>query len=363
MNLSIVEAELGEYGMIGRSGPMLHLYREIEVITSAEESLWAPVIIQGESGTGKELVAQALHRYGARSGRRFVAVNCPATPGPLIESELFGYTPGSFTGANPRGKKGICDLANGGTLFLDEVADMSPAMQVKLLRVLQEGKYRRIGEQTAKHDLDVRLVVASSKGLKQAVREGSFRGDLYHRISGFTLKVPALRERRSDIPLLADYFLEKASRDLRFSQDAKEALAAYDWPGNVRQLSVMTRSLAIRARASQREEIGEEEILQNFDDGEENYPEERLEGFLGNTMEVFFSQLRGRVIQGDFKRAKYLAHAATLYHALEKGGNVTRAAKRLGIQGPNFRRTAKVLARETQLGVNVINLWKKQREE
>ncbi len=221
--------------LVGTSHPMQKLYEQVAQAAPANTT----VLIQGESGTGKELVAHAIHYNSPRSGKPFVKVSCAALPESLIESELFGYEPGAFTGAD-RQKKGRFELAHGGTLVLDEVGDLPPATQVKLLRVLQEREFERLGGVKPVR-IDVRLIAATNIDLEEAMRKGTFREDLYYRLNVFGLFVPPLRERRSDILLLADHFVEKYAaahgRSVRrISTSAIDMLMSYHWPGNVREL-------------------------------------------------------------------------------------------------------------------------------
>ena len=199
----------------------------------------ATVLIEGESGTGKELVARAIHRNSRRAENAFVAINCAAIAENLLESELFGHEKGSFTGAFAQ-KKGKIELAEGGTLFFDEIGELRPELQAKLLRVLQEKEFERVGG-TKAISLDARLIAATNKNLAQAVERGEFRKDLYYRLNVVTLAMPALRDRPEDIPLLAEHFLIKVSRKCKkridgFSDEARLCLQRYDWPGNVREL-------------------------------------------------------------------------------------------------------------------------------
>jgi len=197
------------------------------------------VLISGESGTGKELAARAIHRNSKRSLKPFMAVNCAALAESLLESELFGHEKGSFTGALVQ-KKGRLEVADGGTLFLDEIGELSPPLQIKLLRVLQEREFERVGgNHTIK--IDIRLITATNKDLEQAVSDGTFRQDLYYRLNVVSLEMPPLRERQEDIPLLAGYFAakygEKCNRRITgISSEAQSRLTEYDWPGNVREL-------------------------------------------------------------------------------------------------------------------------------
>jgi len=207
------------------------------------------VLIRGESGTGKELIAQAIHYNSPRSKRPFVKVSCGALPETLIESELFGYEKGAFTGAQDR-KKGRFELAQGGTLFLDEIGDVHPATQVKLLRVLQEREFERLGG-TEPVKVNVRLVTATNKDMEQAIAQGAFREDLFYRLNVFAIFIPPLRERKPDVLLLADHFLERFAsehgKDIRrISTPAIDMLSAYHWPGNVRELqNVVERAVLV----------------------------------------------------------------------------------------------------------------------
>jgi transcriptional regulator with GAF, ATPase, and Fis domain len=203
----------------------------------------AAVLIIGETGTGKELIARALHFHSLRGDKPWVDVNCGALPEHLVESELFGYEKGAFSGAESS-KPGFFELANKGTLFLDEVGELEPKLQVKLLRVLDGVSYYRLGG-TKKVAVDVRLIAATNRDLDKAVHEGRFRGDLYHRLSQFQLRVPPLRERKEDIVLLAEYFLKANHPEARLSPSVAAILEAYRWPGNVREL----RNLMLRAGA------------------------------------------------------------------------------------------------------------------
>jgi Nif-specific regulatory protein len=221
--------------IVGNSGPMRQVYEQVAQVARTNTT----VLIRGESGTGKELIAHAIHYNSLRVKKPFVKVNCAALPETLIESELFGYERGAFTGAQAR-KKGRFELAEGGTLMLDEIGDLNPATQVKLLRVLQEREFERLGG-TETIRTNVRLIAASNTDLERAISEGTFRGDLYYRLNVFTIFVPPLRDRKSDILLLADHFLEKYALEhgkhiKRISTPAIDMLASYHWPGNVREL-------------------------------------------------------------------------------------------------------------------------------
>jgi transcriptional regulator with PAS, ATPase and Fis domain len=220
--------------IIGRSGAMQEIFKLLEKVSNSE----ATVLINGESGTGKELVARAIHYNGPRRQGPFVVQNCSAFNDNLLESALFGHMRGAFTGAI-RDKKGLFEVADGGTFFLDEVGDMSPALQVKLLRVLQEGTFLPVGG-TQSREVDVRVIAATHKDLGEMVKRGEFREDLYYRINVIRVHLPPLRERRDDLPLLVDHFLRKHHREGQrargLSSDALALLGTYAWPGNVREL-------------------------------------------------------------------------------------------------------------------------------
>ncbi|HEY3135409.1 MAG TPA: sigma 54-interacting transcriptional regulator [Blastocatellia bacterium] len=221
--------------IIGNSGPMRQVYEQVAQVAGTSTT----VLVRGESGTGKELIAHAIHYNSPRAKRPFIKVSCAALPDPLIESELFGYERGAFTGAQTR-KKGRFEMAESGTLFLDEVGDLNLSTQVKLLRVLQEREFERLGG-TETTKVNVRLIAATNKDLEKAMSEGGFREDLYYRLNVFTIFVPPLRERKPDVMLLADYFLEKYAREhskniKRISTPAIDMLMNYHWPGNVREL-------------------------------------------------------------------------------------------------------------------------------
>jgi len=222
--------------IIGTSGPMRQVYEQVAQVARTNTT----VLLRGESGTGKELIAHAIHYNSARAKRPFIKVSCAALPESLIESELFGYEKGAFTGANTS-KKGRFELASGGTLFLDEIGELNLATQVKLLRVLQEHEFERLGGvETIR--TNVRLITATHKDLEKAIADGAFREDLYYRLNVFTICVPPLRERKPDLLLLSDHLLEKFSREhsktiKRISTPAIDMLMSYHWPGNVRELT------------------------------------------------------------------------------------------------------------------------------
>ena len=231
--------------IIGTSGPTRQMYEQVAQVAQTNTT----VLIRGESGTGKELIAHAIHYNSLRAKKPFVKVSCAALPDTLIESELFGYEKGAFTGANAR-KKGRFELAEAGTIFLDEIGDINASTQVKLLRVLQEREFERLGG-TESVRVNVRVIAATNKDMEKAIAEGTFREDLYYRLNVFTIFVPPLRERKADLLLLADHFLEKFSREhgkviKRISTPAIDMLMSYHWPGNVRELeNALERSVLV----------------------------------------------------------------------------------------------------------------------
>src|SRR5438876_8003938 len=231
--------------IIGNAGPMRQVYEQIAQVAHTNTT----VLIRGESGTGKELIAHAIHYNSPRAQKPFIKVNCAALPETLIESELFGYEKGAFTGADAL-KKGRFELAQGGTLFLDEIGEMNVSTQVKLLRVLQEKEFERLGG-TETVRSNVRLIAGTNKDLEKAMAQGKFREDLYYRLNVFAIFVPPLRERKSDLLLLADHFLQKYAREhkkdiRRISTPAIDMLTAYHWPGNVRELeNVIERAVLV----------------------------------------------------------------------------------------------------------------------
>ncbi len=231
--------------MIGKSEKMQQVFAEIRVAATGDIS----VLIQGETGTGKELVAKSIHDNSPRKARPFVGVNCAAIPADLIESELFGNEPGAFTGAAEQ-RIGYFEQANPGTLFLDEIGDMPHTLQKKLLRVLEEREFQRLGGEST-ISVDIRVLAATNQDLDNAIREGRFRPDLYYRLAAFPIMVPPLRERREDIPILAHHFLEKFAADAKkpmrtISDDALHMLMQHDFPGNVRELKHAIESAVLR---------------------------------------------------------------------------------------------------------------------
>jgi len=231
-----LQRHYGYTNIVGGSDAMQKVFEVMGSLIETETT----VLIQGESGTGKELIARALHFYGPRKAKSFVAVNCSALPEGVLESELFGHVKGAFTGAI-RDHVGKFELANGGTLFLDEIAEISPAIQVKLLRVLEEREFQRVGDNRSVK-VNIRLITATNKDLYQKVLDGSFRDDLYYRLSVFPLHLPALRERVEDIPRLVGHFIRKFNKQMGrniqgIADKVLEVLESYSWPGNIRELA------------------------------------------------------------------------------------------------------------------------------
>ena len=291
-------------GIIGRDPKMLELFETIRELADVN----VPVLIQGESGTGKELVAAAIHNDGAGADKPFVPVNCGALPEGVLESELFGHVKGSFTGA-VCDRKGRFELANGGTIFLDEIADIPGSMQVKLLRVLQEGAFQRVGgEETIK--VDVRVISATNKNLAEQVAVGTFRADLFYRLCVVPLYLPPLRERRNDIPLLADYLLKKSLTGLglhnvALSQEATDIMLDYDWPGNVRELENALQYALVKCR---------DDLLLP-----EHFPSNILKA-------------SGRTLSSPKKPRKRKLDPDIVWRTLEEtGGNKVEAAARLAV--------------------------------
>ena len=295
-----------DHNLIGDSSRMKQVYQFLARVAPTD----ANVLLQGESGTGKELAARAIHRSSPRSSKPFVAINCAAIPEGLLESELFGYERGAFTGAVAQ-KKGRFEVANGGVVFLDEIGELAPALQVKLLRVLQEREFERVGG-TRSISVDIRLIAATNKDLEDAVKTGTFRKDLFYRLNVLSLVMPPLRERREDIPVLADYFVTKYvkkfdMRAKRLSAEAMACLVNYDWQGNVRELeNAIERALVLSAS----------DVIQP-----EDLPESILERGLSPSIE-------GATYHSEVKELK----KHLILNALkETKGNYTEAAQVLGV--------------------------------
>lgn len=326
--VALLKRELSDRGrlenIIGRSPSMQNIFRMIETVATTTST----VLITGESGTGKELVARAIHACSPRAAERFVSVNCGAFTETLLESELFGYMKGAFTGAAAN-KKGLFEAAHGGTIFLDEIGEMSLTMQVKLLRVLQERCIRRVGG-TEEIPIDARVVAATNRDLVQMVDEGTFRKDLYYRVSVIPVHLPPLRERPEDIRELADHFLVKyakmADRKIhRISEEALKHFEKYDWPGNVRELeNAVERAVALEPTDEIRPERLTDAILRynpvkitsTFELPEAGI---NLEGFVAELEKNYILQALRRT-HGNQTRASELLNMSvrSLRHLLDK---------------------------------------------
>jgi DNA-binding NtrC family response regulator len=314
------------YEMIGESPVIRSLFAQLEKVAPTN----GRVLISGESGTGKELIARAIHRLSPRADKPFVKVNCAAIPAELIESELFGYERGAFTGAQGR-KKGMFELANGGTLFLDEIGDMSASAQAKVLRALQSGEISRVGGEKA-IAVDVRVLAATNKDLEMEVKEGRLREDLYFRLNVVPIVSPPLRERRSDIPLLASGFLREFSaenglREKPIDDDVLEALAERPWPGNVRELrNVVERMAILSGDRITLDDLPEEGVLS----------EVRRESTPASELPAMVDEAGERLTLREYRsRAEKDYILQTLD---EVGWNISRAATILGVERTNLHK-------------------------
>jgi DNA-binding NtrC family response regulator len=304
--------------LIGTSASMLSVYKSIALVAESK----ATVLIQGESGTGKELVARAIHAKGPRAAAPFLAVNCGALTETLLESELFGYVRGAFTGATAD-KEGLLHAARGGTLFLDEISETSPSLQVKLLRVLQQEEYTPVGG-TKSLETDVRVIAASNQNLETLVSEGRFRKDLYYRLNVVTIVVPPLRDRPEDIPKLIAHFVRRMRADgvasPRLSSRALDRLIAYSWPGNVRELENTIERLALFSRGRT---IEAEDLPEKFQKAKPREEESLFEGLptLDEIERRYLLHVLGRV-EGNRTRASEIlgVDRRTLYRMLERHG-------------------------------------------
>ena len=324
--------------IIGRSEPMLDVFRMVETIARTSST----VLITGESGTGKDLVARAVHYNSLRRERPFVALNCGGVPETLLESELFGHMRGAFTGADAN-KKGLMEVAEGGTVFLDEIGEMNTTMQVKLLRVLQDRRFRRLGG-TEEVQADIRVIAATNQDLEKLVANGRFREDLFYRINVIPMHLPPLRERRDDIPLLAEHFLSKYAQQMKkpvrsIAHDTLALLQAYGWPGNVRELeNVIERAVALEQTPAILPDSLPLHVRNPRADAASVASGESAAGFNGTSApplpdlsEGFNLEARGE----DFYR-HYIALA------LERAGGVqVKAAEMLGMSFRSFRYYAK----------------------
>lgn len=309
--------------LVGESDVLLKILDQVGIVAPTQAS----VLITGENGTGKELLARAIHTHSRRSHASFVAVNCAAIPENLIESELFGYERGAFTGATSR-KMGKFDLANSGTLFLDEIGDMSLATQAKILRVLEEKSFERIGGNRP-IDVDVRIIAATNKDLEEEISSGSFREDLFFRLNVFPFLLPPLRDRRDDIPLLVENYVKEfgaqySKPGLRFTADALEAMCSYSWPGNVRELKNIVERMVILAEEVT---LGLNLIPASLQEGGS-----RKRGGSGEENIVDY-----RKAKEEFEREFFSLRLA------ENGWNVSRTSQEVGLERSNLHRKIKQL--------------------
>jgi DNA-binding NtrC family response regulator len=323
------------YEMIGTSPPMQRLFKDIDKVAPTKAS----VLITGESGTGKELVSRAIHRLSPRKDEPFVKVNCAAIPRELIESELFGHEKGSFTGAQQR-KRGFFEQAHGGTLFLDEIGDMDLAAQAKVLRALQNGEIVRVGSEHVL-SVDVRVLAATNKDLAKEVAGGGFREDLFFRLDVFPIRVPALRDRRADITLLADAFVaafckENGLRQKRADPGVYEALTRRKWPGNVRELkNVVERAAILSSDVITIADLPEDPHESPFDDEADNHAAESDEPPPRATPSTTTSTGK-RLSLREYREAAERSYIVEVLQDLE--WNISRAAVVLGVERTNLHK-------------------------
>jgi DNA-binding NtrC family response regulator len=316
-----IEREYSFAGIVGQSKEMQELFGIVRSIANTDIA----VLIQGETGTGKELIARAIHHHSPRKAKRFVAVNCGALAETLLESELFGHERGAFTGATTR-RIGVFEAADGGTLFLDEIGEISPSTQIRLLRVVQEGEFQRVGG-TGAIRVNVRVISATNQNLEELVQKGRFRQDLYYRLHVFPIRVPPLRERTDDIPLLVSHFVEACTRKLNkriagVSPEAMALLMAYSWPGNVRELENVIQRMMVVAK----HEALEAQDLPAEIRGSQAVPREKAKDLKG-------------IARGS---AEVVEKGAILDALAKTGGNVTRAARSLGISRATLQHKMKI---------------------
>jgi DNA-binding NtrC family response regulator len=315
----------GQFGrMVGAAAAMCELFRNADRVAQSD----LPVLLLGESGTGKDVLAQEIHARSPRAKKHFVALNCAALPETLVESELFGYEKGAFTGATAA-RAGKFEMAHGGTLFLDEIGDMDPATQAKILRAVESGAVERLGG-SRPIAVDTRMISATNQELQAAIRESRFREDLYFRLAGVTLYLPPLRQRREDIPLLIERFWADQQRKYdragpALSREALAALEGAPWPGNVRQLRNVIERLFVMA-------------------GGETVTAEDVAAALGPGSPGTVSALEGPLSAPDLREGRRLFETEYLTRKLrEFGGNVTRTAKEIGIERQSLQEKIKKL--------------------
>lgn len=326
--------------IIGKSKPMQEIYKILGRVAPTDVT----VLITGESGTGKELVARAIHYNSPRLGKAFLALNCAAIPSELLESELFGYEKGAFTGATER-KIGKFEQASGGTLFLDEIGDMPLDLQAKLLRVLQEKEITRTGGNTS-IPVDVRIVAATNQNLEEQVRNRQFREDLYYRLNVVPINIPSLRERRADIPLLVDYFIPRAQQELNVqthgcTKEAMDLLMRHDWPGNVRELeNVLRRAALLSADAM----LTPDDFPGLQPQGAATEVDESLEALISKKLRSSFAQMDVQELDNLYDMVMHQMERPLIRIILEKTrSNQVRAAEILGINRNTLRKKIQTL--------------------
>ncbi len=333
VSLGYLPADVASDAMIGQSSNMQEVFKAIGRVASTD----ATVLIRGESGTGKELVARAIYQHSLRKDGPFLIINCAAIPETLLESELFGHEQGAFTGATSR-RIGKFQQAHGGTIFLDEIGEIPLALQAKILRVLQERTVERVGGNDTVR-VDTRVLAATNRALEQAIREGTFREDLYHRLNVVTVTLPTLRERRDDIPRLADYFLGRFARDLEIERpviapEAMELLLKHSWPGNVRELMHALQSVAIFTQGYPIQAADLDAVLKKPSPGELAEAGRRMDELLRSLVRQQLIGSREGPLYSEFlEKVERLLLTEALRHSK---GNQTHAARLLGLARPTL---------------------------
>lgn len=325
--------------LVGNSRAMLDVYKELGRLSPTPVT----VLIRGETGTGKELVARALYQHGHRAHRPFVTVNCAAIPENLLESELFGHERGAFTGATAT-RIGKFEQANNATLFLDEIGDLNHAIQAKLLRVLQEKRFQRVGG-NEEIDVDVRIIAATHRPLEQMIAEGQFREDLFYRINVATILLPPLRDRSGDIPLLVHFFLKRLARELglppvMMAQGALSCLESARWPGNVRQLQNLVRKALLRSRGYPIDRLLVEELLRETEGGGVNAASDPLREWCERLLDEAIASGKGTAHSLAVEGLEKTLLEAALRRS---GGNISRSAEWLGLSRLTVREKMKRL--------------------